>query len=323
MTILITGVAGFIGSHVAKKLLEAGHNVVGIDNMNTYYQVALKEYRLEPLRKNSRFRFFKVDIADPAAMENVFRDLPLLDGIVHLAAQAGVRYARENPYVYIDSNLKGTTVLMEQALRLRDAPRVVYASSSSVYGRNKKLPFSEEDRVYKPSSLYAASKRATELICDAYGSMYDIDLIGLRFFTVYGPAGRPDMAPWMFTEKLMRGEAITLFDGGRLRRDFTYIDDIVDGVVACVNLPKAEPMHRIYNLGNSSPVVVNDFLAMLEELTGRKAITRNEPARSDEVEATYADISLAARELGFAPRTDLRTGLGEFVEWYRGWAKTA
>jgi UDP-glucuronate 4-epimerase len=319
MTILITGAAGFIGSNVAKKLLAEGKEVVGIDNMNNYYDVRLKEQRLSSLRENSQFKFFKVDIADPGAMETVFRDLPILTGIVHLAAQAGVRYARENPYSYIDSNIKGTTVLMEQAMRLRDAPRVVYASSSSVYGRNEKLPFSEEDRAYKPSSLYAASKRATELICDAYGNMYDIDLIGHRFFTVYGPMGRPDMAYWSFTDRIMKGEPITLFDGGRLKRDFTYIDDIVDGVVASVNLPKGEPQHRIYNLGNSSPVVVTEFVRILEELIGKKAIIKDEPSRPDEAIATYADITKAARDLNFAPRVDLRTGLSHFVDWYKGW----
>jgi len=321
MTILITGAAGFIGSNVAQKLLALGHDVVGLDNLNTYYDPALKNARLALLQQNPKFKFFKIDMADPGAMNSAFRSMPWLDGIVHLAAQAGVRYARENPYAYIDSNIKGTTTLMEEALRLADAPRVVYASSSSVYGRNTKLPFSEDDRVYKPASLYAATKRSTELIADAYGAMYGIDLIGLRFFTVYGPMGRPDMAYWSFTERMFKGEPITLFDGGRLRRDFTYIDDIVDGIVASVLLPKAEPQHRIYNLGNNTPVVVNDFVAILAELTGKTPIIRDEPARPDEVPATYADITKAARDLGFAPKTDLRTGLGKFVEWYRTWTK--
>ncbi|MGE3770609.1 MAG: SDR family NAD(P)-dependent oxidoreductase [Bdellovibrionales bacterium] len=321
MTILITGAAGFIGFHVAQKLLDAGHDVIGLDNLNAYYNPALKEARLAQLQTNPRFRFFKVDIADPNAMAAVFRGMPWLRTVVHLAAQAGVRYARENPYAYIDSNVKGTTVLLEQVYNLEDAPRIVYASSSSVYGRNTKLPFSEEDRAYKPSSLYAATKRATELIADAYGSMYDIDLIGLRFFTVYGPWGRPDMAYYAFTEKLYQGEPLTLFDGGRLKRDFTYIDDIVAGVVASVNLPKAEPLHRIYNLGNNNPTVVNDFVKILAELTGKIPIIHDEPARSDEVEATYADITLARRDLGFEPQTDLRTGLSRFVDWYKTWAK--
>ena len=320
MTVLITGTAGFIGMHTALAVLQEGHDVIGIDCMVPYYQLSLKEDRLAELRRHKGYTHHHLDLSDAVAVEKLFAQLPAIDCIIHLAAQAGVRYARENPFSYINSNVMATTVLLENVRKMAKPVRFVYASSSSVYGRNTKLPFAEDDRTDEPASLYAATKKACEEIVDCYTHQFGLDCIGLRFFTVYGPWGRPDMAVWGFTEKMYKGEEIVLFDGGKLKRDFTYIDDIVAGVTACTKLPATGPQHRIYNLGNNGPVVVNDFVNMLAELTGKNPIARSVPAREDEVAATYADITRAANDLGFAPRTNLRTGLEHWIGWYKNYA---
>jgi len=327
MTILVTGAAGFIGFHVATRLLEAGETVIGIDNLNDYYSVALKEARLAQLRSRQGFAFHRVDIADREAVAGFFAAHPEITGIIHLAAQAGVRYSLINPYAYVDSNVTGQLTLLEAARRLPRLDCFVYASSSSVYGGNTKQPFSTSDPVDTPVSLYAVTKRACELMAQSYGHLYRLPCIGLRFFTVYGPWGRPDMAAWIFTEKILAGRPIDVFNEGRMARDFTYIDDIVAGTVAALRTPPQPDAsgvrHRIYNLGNHRPEKLGDFIDLLERLLDRKAERHLLPLQPGDVPESFADIDASRRDLGFEPRTSIGEGLARFVAWFKDYHKVA
>jgi len=321
MTVLVTGAAGFIGSHVARALLARGERVVGLDNLSDYYDVALKEARLETL-DDPGFAFHRADLADRDALDAVLAAAPEIDRIVHLAAQAGVRYSLINPAAYVQTNLVGHCNVLEAA-RHRDGLRhLVYASSSSVYGGNTKLPFAVEDRVDRPISLYAATKKADELLSFAYSHMYDVPATGLRFFTVYGPWGRPDMSAYIFTRKILAGEPIPVFNHGDMARDFTYIDDIVAGVLAALDrVPEPDPEsgapHRVYNLGNHRSERLMDFIATIEDALGVKAEIDFQPMQPGDVQATYADIDASRRDLGFEPRTSIAEGIPKFVAWYR------
>jgi UDP-glucuronate 4-epimerase len=321
MTIIVTGAAGFIGYHVAAALLDRGESVVGIDNLNDYYSVALKEARLARLQARSGLTFYRADIADRGAIGEIFRRHSDATGVIHLAAQAGVRYSLTNPYAYIDANVMGQVVMLEAARQLDRLASFVYASSSSVYGGNEKQPFAVEDRVDQPVSLYAATKRAGELIAHSYGHLYGMKLTGLRYFTVYGPWGRPDMAAFLFAEAILAGRPIQVFNHGRMSRDFTYIDDIVAGTVAALDRPPAAEasLHRLYNLGNHRPENLLDFIATLEAALGRTAQKELLPMQPGDVPTTYADIEASARDLSFAPRVPLSVGIPRFVEWYRGY----
>ena len=318
MAVLVTGAAGFIGYHTAEALLARGEEVVGIDDLNPYYDVKLKHARLARLNGRKGFRFIEGDIAEEATFDGLSPER-----IVHLAAQAGVRYSLQNPRAYIRANLMGHLNVLEAARGMGEGLKhLVYASSSSVYGGNEKAPFSETDAVEKPVSLYAATKRSDELISHSYSHLYGIPQTGLRFFTVYGPWGRPDMAYWLFTEALLSGRPIDVFAGGVLTRDFTYVDDIVAGILKVLDAPPERGTNRVYNIGNSNPVSVNDFIATLERLTGRTA-TRNElPMQPGDVRATHADASALERDHGFRPSTPLEQGLGHFVDWFRSWNGT-
>jgi UDP-glucuronate 4-epimerase len=324
MAVLVTGVAGFIGYHVAEVLLGRGETVVGIDNLNDYYEVSLKEARLARLEGRPGFSFRRLDIADRDAVSALFADERELDRVVHLAAQAGVRYSLINPYAYLRSNIDGHVVLLEAARRLpRRLLHFVYASSSSVYGGNRELPFSVADRTDHPVSLYGATKKAMEVISESYAAMYGLPLTGLRLFTVYGPWGRPDMAAFIFTRKILAGEHIPVFNHGDMRRDFTFIDDIVGGLVNCLDRPpresSSEGRHRIYNLGNHRPESLLDFIGTLEAALGRKATIELLPLQPGDVKETYADIEASSRDLDFAPRTSIADGIPRFVAWYRGY----
>ncbi len=322
-TVLVTGAAGFIGMHVCVALLERGLRVVGVDDLNDYYAVRLKEDRLAAIRAHpaarERFAFERLDIADEGAMRALARRQPP-QRIVHLAAQAGVRYSIERPLQYAHANLVGMSVVLEVA-RQCAVSHLVYASSSSVYGGNRRLPFSEDDRVDTPVSFYAATKRANEAMTYSYSHLYGLPATGLRFFTVYGPWGRPDMAAWLFTDALLAGRPIRVFAGGTLRRDFTYIDDIVEGVVRVLDRPPgteagAAP-HTLFNIGNHSPNTVNELIGILESLTGRKAIRDEQPMQPGDVEATYADVTRLHEAIGFQPRTTLAEGMRRFVDWFQ------
>jgi UDP-glucuronate 4-epimerase len=327
MTVLVTGAAGFIGAATSRALLERGDDVVGIDNLNDYYDPALKQARLDQLMRQfgNRFRFERVDFADAEALKRATDEIDLT-GIIHLGAQAGVRYSLENPGAYVQSNLVGHANMLELA-RKRQSRHMVYASSSSVYGGNKSLPFRVEDRVDHPLSLYAATKKADELISESYASLYRLPLTGLRFFTVYGPWGRPDMAMWIFTKALYAGQPLPLFNGGEMRRDFTYIDDIVRGVVACLDSPPADDgsakaggstsPHAVYNIGNSRSEDLMRVVELLEQATGKKALLDPQPMQIGDVKDTFADISAIERDLDFAPRTSIDEGVPRFVAWYR------
>lgn len=312
-TILVTGSAGFIGSYVAGALLEAGNTVIGLDNFNTYYAPTLKRAREAVLRKNKSYIPLETDLIDREAIHNCFAEYkPEL--VCHLAAQAGVRYSLTNPYVYQQSNLEGFVNLIEEARRL-PVKRFVYASSSSVYGGNTKMPYSEDDPVNTPVSLYAATKRAAELMAYTYTHIWGLQTVGLRFFTVYGPWGRPDMAYWSFLEAIHHGEPIRVFNYGRNRRDFTCIEDVVPAVQAALTVDGLDP-YEIINLGNHNPEGVMDFIQILEELSGKEAVREMVPPEPGDVVATYADIEKARRKLGFVPEISLRTGLERFVKWY-------
>ena len=317
MTVLITGAAGFIGYHVARRLLERGEDVVGIDNVNDYYSVSLKRDRLEALRRDhgSAFTFVEVDFADDAALAASLQPLDF-DRIVHLGAQAGVRYSIEHPRAYVKANLVGHLNLLEVG-RERSAAHLVYASSSSVYGGNDSLPFRVEDRVDHPLSLYAATKKADELMSETYAHLYRLPQTGLRFFTVYGPWGRPDMAMWLFTEAMQQGRPIRLFNHGRMRRDFTFVDDIVAGVLAALDHPPAAPAHRLYNIGNSRQEQLGTLVATLERLLGVTAAKELLPMQPGDVPATYADVSAMRRDFGWAPTTRLADGLARWVAWWQ------
>ncbi|MGD9615229.1 MAG: SDR family NAD(P)-dependent oxidoreductase [Alphaproteobacteria bacterium] len=317
MSILITGAAGFIGFHVARTLLDRGERVIGIDNLNDYYDVSLKEARLAKLREHRDFVFAKLDVADRDSVFDLVESHLDLRDIIHLAAQAGVRHSLQDPYCYIDANVMGTLVMLEASRRVRSLRGVVYASSSSVYGANTKQPFSVDDPVDHPVSLYGATKRSCELIAESYSRLYGLPITGLRFFTVYGPWGRPDMAAYLFTRAILAGEPIQVFNEGRMARDFTYIDDIVAGVVAAAERPAAAGEHRIYNLGNHRPEQLLDFIGVLERLLGRTATKKLLPMQLGDVPASYAGIETARRDLGFEPKATIEIGLAAFVEWYR------
>ena len=329
MATLVTGAAGFIGYHVAARLLARGASVIGIDNVNEYYDPRLKEARLDELRKlnSGEFRFERVDFADHAALERALQGADF-DRIIHLGAQAGVRYSIENPRAYVQSNLVGHLNMLEIA-RHRGSSHLVYASSSSVYGNNRALPFTVEERVDRPISLYAATKKSDELISETYAHLYRLPQTGLRFFTVYGPWGRPDMAMWIFTKKILAGEPIPVFNHGKMRRDFTYIDDIVSGVVACHDNPPADDglpkaggsvaPHRLYNIGNHRSEELMRMIGLLEEACGRKAEVEFLPLQPGDVPETFADIKAIQADLGFEPSTAIDVGVPRFVEWYRSY----
>ncbi len=321
---VVTGAAGFIGSYVAHALLDRNIRVIGIDNVNDYYIPILKQKRLERLGAREGFAFHKADIADYEALKNI-EAIAEADIIIHLAAQAGVRYSLENPFAYAASNLVGHLAILELVRHAKNTPRLIYASSSSVYGSSTKAPFSENDEVTHPVSLYAATKRSDELLSESYANLYNLEQIGLRFFTVYGPWGRPDMAYWTFTENILSGKPIRVFNHGDMMRDFTYIDDIVEGVIATALLPASftpGPPHKIYNIGNNKPERLMHFIEILEREIGRKAIMQMEPMQPGDVPATYADISAISKDYGFTPKTSLETGLRNFVAWYRDFRKT-
>ncbi len=316
--ILLTGAAGFIGSHVAAALLERGETVLGIDNLNAYYDVALKQARLARLEPRRGFLFRKLDVSDRDAILALADEFPGITGIVHLAAQAGVRHSLVDPFVYVQANVMGQVVMLELAKRLKTLGHFVYASSSSVYGGNKTLPFSIDDRVEMPNSLYAATKRADELIGYTYAHLWGIPATGLRFFTVYGPWGRPDMAAFIFTRAILGGEPIRVFNHGEMWRDFTYIDDIVQGVVRALDRPPhGSPPHALYNLGNHKSEKLIDFIAVIENALGTKARLQMEPMQPGDVPATYADIDASRRDLGFQPTTPIGVGIPRFIAWYR------
>jgi UDP-glucuronate 4-epimerase len=329
MTVLVTGVAGFIGSHTARRLLERGESVVGIDNINDYYDPSLKEARLARLRAEfgNAFSFAKVDFSDRDALDESLRGIDI-DRIDHLGAQAGVRYSIENPAAYIISNLVGHGNLLEVA-RHRQVRHFVYASSSSVYGGNKRLPFRVEDRVDHPLSLYAATKKADELLSESYANIFRLPSTGLRFFTVYGPWGRPDMAMWIFTKALYEGRPLTIFNNGEMKRDFTYIDDIVRGVIACLDGPPADDgqekaggsksPHAVYNIGNHRSEELMRMVGLIEEATGRKAEIDYKPMQPGDVKDTFADITAIQRDHGFEPATSIDEGIPRFVEWFKAY----
>ena len=327
MAIIVTGAAGFIGYHLSERLLARGEQVIGVDNVNDYYSVELKRRRLAELSRHDGFDLVEVDFADNQALLRALdgRDF---DRIVHLGAQAGVRYSIENPHAYVHSNLVGHLNILELA-RHRRSSHMVYASSSSVYGGNDILPFRVEDRVDHPLSLYAATKKADELISETYAHLYRLPLTGLRFFTVYGPWGRPDMAMWLFAKAIFAGEPINVFGEGDMRRDFTYVDDIVSGVVACLDNPPPDDgsekaggsrsPHRLYNIGNHRSEELGRMIELLEEACGRKAERRLLPMQPGDVRDTSADISAIERDLGYAPTTRIDEGIPRFVEWYKAY----
>ena len=334
MKVLVTGAAGFIGSTTALRLLARGDEVVGLDNLNDYYDVQLKRDRLALLTPHARFCFAQLDVADRAGMEALFA-AQKFDRVIHLAAQAGVRYSLKNPHAYVDSNVVGFMNILE-GCRHAQVQHLVYASSSSVYGGNTKMPFSEHDSVDHPVSMYAATKKANELMAHTYSHLFGLPTTGLRFFTVYGPWGRPDMALFLFTKAILEGRPIDVFNHGRMQRDFTYVDDIVEGVIRVLDKSAAadpafralapdpgtsDAPYRLFNIGNHNPVPLMDFIGCIEEALNRKAQKNMLPLQDGDVPATYADVDALQSWVGFAPATDIRTGIGRFVAWYRGYYK--
>ena len=335
MKILVTGAAGFIGMTTSLRLLARGDEVVGLDNLNDYYEVSLKENRLARLTPHANFHFVKLDVADRAGMEGLFA-AEKFDRVIHLAAQAGVRYSLQNPHAYVDSNVVGFTNILE-GCRHNRVQHLVYASSSSVYGGNTRMPFSEHDSVDHPISLYAATKKANELMAHTYSHLYGLATTGLRFFTVYGPWGRPDMALFLFTRAILEGRPIDVFNHGNMQRDFTYVDDIVEGVIrvvdktAAVN-PEYDPIladpatsnapYRVFNIGNNNPVQLLDFIGAIEDALGMKAEKRLLPLQDGDVPATYANTDLLDDWVGFVPGTSVREGVGRFIAWYRDYYRT-
>ena len=319
--ILITGAAGFIGFHLSQELLKQGYQVIGIDNLNSYYDISLKKSRLEQLKKYKIFRFYQVNIADRNNISQIFTQNKL-DYVVHLAAQAGVRYSLENPHAYVDCNLVGFVNILE-GCRHQNIKHLVYASSSSVYGKNKKIPFATEDNVDHPVSLYAATKRANELMAHTYSHLYNLPTTGLRFFTVYGSWGRPDMAYFLFTKAILEEKPIKVFNYGKMQRDFTYIDDIVEGIVRVIHhRPQTENSsvpYKIYNIGNNQPVELAHFIEVLENCIGKKAIKEFLPMQPGDVPVTYADVNDLIKDVGFQPNTPLEVGLEKFVSWYKNY----
>lgn len=320
MRVLVTGAAGFIGSFLSQALLDSGAEVVGLDNLNDYYDPALKRARLGHLTDREGFRFQQLDLADHAALQKVF-DGERFDTVVHLAAQAGVRYSLENPFAYARSNLLGHLSVLECVRHAAPRPFLIYASSSSVYGNDSVAPFSESERADRPVSLYAATKRSDELMSESYASLYGMHQVGLRFFTVYGPWGRPDMAYWLFADRILSGRPIKVFNQGNLRRDFTWIDDIVDGIVRIVTkgVQDDRPVHRVYNIGNNKPERLLDFISALEKALGREARKEFLPMQPGDVYETAADISAISRDYGFAPTTSIDAGLQRFADWFKGY----
>ncbi len=323
MAYLVTGAAGFIGMHTCRKLLERGESVVGVDVVNDYYDPALKEARLKVLGGYPMFSFHRADVADRGDMEKIAAAHPDVTRIIHLAAQAGVRYSLENPYAYTHSNIDGQMVMLEFARHLNRCDHFVYASSSSVYGSNEKLPFSVEDRVDHPISLYAATKKAGELMAHCYSHLYRIPSTGLRFFTVYGPWGRPDMAAFLFVRAMLEGKPIKVFNHGDMRRDFTYVDDIVEGIVAVAEKQPAGPgvPAKVYNIGNHRSEPLVRFISVIEEALGIKAEIVYEPMQAGDVKETFADIEPLRKDLGFHPKTTIDEGIPRFVRWYRDFYK--
>ena len=332
MKYLVTGAAGFIGNFVAERLCNDGHEVVGLDNLNDYYDPALKHARLERIKHLTQFRFVKMDLADRDGIANLFED-EKFDRVIHLAAQAGVRYSIENPMAYIDSNLVGTATILE-GCRHNKVQHLVYASSSSVYGMNEKMPFSTDDAVDHPVSLYAATKKSNELMAHSYSHLYDLPTTGLRFFTVYGPWGRPDMAPYLFTDAILNNREIKVFNNGKMKRDFTYIDDIVEGIIRIQNVvPKRDPNnsntspesskapYRVFNIGNNEPIALMTFIESIEKAADKVAEKNYMPMQAGDVPATYADIDSLNTEIGFKPNTNIEFGMRKFVDWYRSYNK--
>ena len=329
MVIVVTGAAGFIGFHLSKALLARGEQVLGIDNLNDYYDPKLKLTRVAALEQEfgKAFLFHRVDFAEAAALSAAVEGWQF-EKLVHLGAQVGVRYGLKNPQSYVQSNLVGHLNILELA-RDRGLKHLVYASSSSVYGSNRSLPFRVEDRTDRPISLYAATKKADELISESYSSLFRLPMTGLRFFTVYGPWGRPDMAMWLFTKAILAGEPLDLFNGGAMRRDFTYIDDVVAGTTACLDSPPADDgqkkpggsvsPHAIYNIGNCRSEELMDLIAIIEENLGRKAITNALPMQPGDVADTFADISAIQKDHGFEPKTSIREGVPRFIDWYKSY----
>lgn len=330
MKFLVTGAAGFIGFHLSTRLLERGDEVVGIDNLNDYYDVNLKHARLEKLQTQEAFQFIKLDLADRAGMEKLFQDHQF-DRVVNLAAQAGVRYSIENPHAYIDSNIVGFVNILE-GCRHSKVPHLSYASSSSVYGANTRQPFSEHHNVDHPVALYAASKKANELMAHSYSNLYKLPTTGLRFFTVYGPWGRPDMALFLFTKGILEGQPINIFNNGDMIRDFTFIDDIIEGVVRVTDkIAEPNPQwnsnapdpassfapYRVYNIGNNTPVKLMDFVNAIEKALGKQAIKNMLPMQPGDVPSTCADVSALEQDVGFKPSTSVQDGIDRFVAWYR------
>jgi UDP-glucuronate 4-epimerase len=316
--VLLTGAAGFIGYHVTEALIARGERVVGVDCLNDYYDVRLKQARLDRLARHGGFAFHRLDVSDRAAMAALAAAEPGVELVVHLAAQAGVRHSLVDPYAYVQSNVMGHLVVQETARRLPRLRHLVYASSSSVYGANRALPFAETDRVDTPLSVYAATKRADELLAHAYAHLFALPQTGLRFFTVYGPWGRPDMAYYSFARAIVAGEPVTLYDGGRLRRDFTYIDDIVAGVLGCLDKPPAEGTPaRVLNIGNHRSEEVSTLVELLERALGRRAVIRFAPRPEADVEETFAAVEAIGALTGFAPTTSLAEGIGRFAAWFQ------
>ncbi len=334
MTVLVTGAAGFIGFHLSRRLIAEGVEVVGLDNLNDYYDVKLKKDRLAILSQAQNFTFVELDLVDTVGMEKLFQKYSF-QRVVNLAAQAGVRYSLENPKAYVDSNLSGFLNILE-GCRHNRVEHLVYASSSSVYGLNSSMPFSVHDNVDHPLSLYAASKKANELMAHSYSHLYGMPVTGLRFFTVYGPWGRPDMALFLFTKAILKGESIKVFNQGKMERDFTYVDDIVEGIVRLLpTIPQSNPdwdgaapdpgsspaPYRLYNIGNHSPVKLLDFIALIERALGQKAKKELLPMQLGDVPATYADVEALSQAVGFSPDTPLEKGISDFVQWYRDYYK--
>jgi UDP-glucuronate 4-epimerase len=332
--ILVTGAAGFIGFHVAQRLLRNGRDVVGVDNLNAYYDLALKESRRAELAKSNRLRFVKLDLADRKGVASLFKEHRFAH-VIHLAAQAGVRHSLTDPFAYVDANLSGFTTILE-GCRHNGCRHLLYASSSSVYGSNTTMPFSVHHNTDHPLSLYGASKKANELMAHAYAHLFGIPMTGLRFFTVYGPWGRPDMAMWIFTKSIFAGEPIRLFNNGNMRRDFTYIDDVVESVIRLVDRPPTgnpafsaaspDPASstapwRLYNIGNNKPVELLEVVRLLEEMIGKKAKRELVPMQPGDVPATYANVDDLMRDVGFRPSTPIAEGIARFVEWYRAYRR--
>ncbi len=320
MKLLVTGAAGFVGMFVAKWLLDQGHEVVGLDNLNDYYDTRLKDWRLAQLRPYKNFRFVKLDLADKEGVAALFAK-EKFQRVIHLAAQAGVRYSLENPFAYVNSNLVGTMTILE-GCRHHEVEHLVYASSSSVYGMNEKIPFSETDRVDHPVSLYAATKKSNELMVHSYSHLYGIPSTGLRFFTVYGPAGRPDMAPWLFTEAILNDQPIKVFNHGKMQRDFTYIDDIVEGVVRIQDvIPQGEVPYALYNIGNNQPIELSRFIEAIQAACGKTAEKVYLDMQPGDVVRTYADTDRLEAAVGYKPAMEIEEGMARFVEWYQQFKK--